>query len=139
MVDPYIEKADIEARIGASAVQRILDHDNDGVADTDAIDRCIADASSKVAGYMNGPFDLDTIDPSTANEVKRLTLDVAIARLSIDFPEVTRKDGYALMEMADRDLKSLRMGRTQLDTKDPPEPGDTGGVVVSGGSTRSYL
>ena len=139
MAYPYIVKADIEAKIGAQTVQRLLDHDNDGIADTDAITRVIADASSKVAGYLNGTFDLDDLADNTVNEVKRLTLAVAVALLAIDHPEVMRKDGVALMELADRDLKNLRLGRTQLDTKVAPEPGDTGGTVVSAGSTRSYL
>ena len=99
MAYPYITKADLESRVSSTEVRRILDDDSDGSADANPITRVLEDSSAKVAGYLRGIYDLDTIAANPPNEVKRLTLDVAVAYLAQRHPERVRRDWVELMKL----------------------------------------
>lgn len=131
--DPYFTKAELEARVGARTVQRILDDDNDGDADDDPIERIRLDATSKVDGVLRSKY-RDWPFTTVPNEVKRLALDVGVAMLYIRHPEYARSDGIALMELADRDLKLVTIGERSTDAEGSPEPAaNHGGYVWDGG------
>lgn len=133
MAYPYIVQSDLEDRVSATVLRRILDDDNAGSAKPSAVTRVIADASAKVAGYLRGIYDLDVVAANPPQEVVRLTLDVATAYLFQRFPEYARGDWLALMQQCDVELKALRRGDTRLDVTGPPEPAaNTGGDVSQG-------
>lgn len=119
---PYITQAELEARVSPAVVRRILDDATIGIADADAVTRIIADASAKVAGFLRESYSLDAVSASTPEEVKRLTLDVAVVYLRQRHPEFARGDWVELDRSVTRDLNSLRTGNTRLDVVGPPEP-----------------
>jgi phage gp36-like protein len=130
-VAPYITDGELEDRLGADVMVAVFDVDNDGVADADPVARLIADATSKVAGYLRATLTLSDLDPGTQNEIKRLTLDVAVAMAAQRRPHHVRVDWIELMKAAERDLVNLRKGLTMLDAA-TPVPANHGGTVTRG-------
>lgn len=135
---PLITKAQLEARLSKRVVQRLLDDDRDGAADTNVVDRLLLDASGKFAGFAAQIYDIAAIRAMAANvlpdEVTRLTLDVAQAMAAQRHPEFVRLDGFELMKQVVAELKMLREGMTNTGVADDvaPETQDIGGAVVSG-------
>jgi hypothetical protein len=128
MAYPYITSSDLTNRLGAATVRRVLDDDADGTADSAPLAALCADASSKVAGYLQGVYELATVAASPPREVIRLTLDVAVAMCAQRHPEVMRGlDWVELMKAADRDLAALRKNATALDTDVAPQPASNEG------------
>jgi phage gp36-like protein len=123
---PLIEQAQLEARVGRVTVQRVLDDDNVGEADPEAVSRILKDASSKVLGGIRGNYPVDEIKAMASEqmpeELVRVTLDQAVAMLAQRYPEVMQRDWVALMKQADSDLKELRLAKRGLDTDGAPEP-----------------
>ena len=137
MAEPrlLINQAQLEDAIGKLNVQRIYDDDGDGVADVDTVSGAIADASSKVLGWLGPVYDVSLIDAQQQYEVVRLTKDVARAYAAQRYPEFMRgADGFALMKQAEKELETLRLGMTNLGTKDPPEPAANQGARVLSGN-----
>lgn len=133
MAYPYIAKVDIVNRLSPQVVQQIYDDQETGSAADAAVSALCADASSKVAGYLRGIYDLDDVANNPPHEVIRLSLDVATAYASQRFPSYVKRDWEKLMKQAEGDLDKLRMGKTRLDVKLTPEPAaNEGGLVVSG-------
>lgn len=136
MPDPYITQADLENRLGASKIRRILDDSNIGEADSNAVAQVIADSQSKVDGKIKGvysPIPLNLNGGPVPSEIKRLTLDVAVAYMAIRHPEYVRVDGVRLMELADKELSALRKAESRLNTDAAPEPHKgVGGDVLAG-------
>ncbi len=127
----YWSQTDLENRLSPQIVKQILDDDNDGFADVGAVARLQADSDSKVESYLRPIYDLTVVRATPPNEVKRLSLDVAVAMAAMRHPEVRRTDGPELMSMAERDLERLRTGKTRLDVVGSPEPAaNVGGTVV---------
>lgn len=125
----YWEQGDLEDRLSEAIVRALLDDDNNGAPAPSVIARLQDDSDSHVNSYLRPIYRLPL--SSVPNEVKRLSLDVACAMAAMRRPEVVRRDGKALMEMALADLKSLRRGDTRLDVEVLP-PANTGGTVRSG-------
>lgn len=137
MAEPrlLIDQAQLEDAIGKTTVQRICDDDNDGTADVDVVNGMIADASSKVLSWLGPVYDVDLIDAQQQYEVVRLTKDACRAYAAQRYPEFMRgADGFALMKQAEKELETLRLGMTNLGTKDPPEPAANQGVKISSGN-----
>ncbi len=131
MAYPYITQAQLEARLSTQTVREITDDDSDGEADPDPVAQLLADASSKVAGYLRGNYDLAAVAANPPHEVVRLTLDVAVAYAAQRHSEYVQKDWQKLMAAAESDLKSLRSGATRLDVIGAPEPPtNVGGIQV---------
>ena len=132
----YINQSDIEDRLSADIVQRILDDDADGFADTGPVDRAIADAEGYVEAFLRVAYDLAVIralGTDVPNEIKRLILDVVTAYLWERHPEYVRADGNALLARARQELIDLKRGLTRLDIVGSPEPpANRGGDVRSG-------
>lgn len=130
---PFVTKADLERRLGASVVQMLFDHNNDGSADAASITQICEDASSKVRGALGLVYDLDTFDATVATELRRIALDAAVAMTARDFPGAYTRDWESLMVGVDRDLAAVRKGMANLGTKEPPEPAaNQGGSVLLG-------
>ena len=138
MAYPYITSAQLSDRISAAALRRIYDDDLDGTADPAPVAQLIADACSKVAGYLQGVYSLDAVAAAPPHEVIRLSLDVAVAMVAIRHPEVLpHHDGLELMKAADRDLAALRKNAVSLDTDVSPNPqSNTGGEIFPDPSTE---
>jgi phage gp36-like protein len=119
----YITITQLQNRLGAATVRRVLDDDADGVADAGPLQSLIDDATSKVAGYLVGVYSLAAIAADPPHEVVRLTLDVAVAMCAQRHPEVMRGlDWVELLKAAERDLLSLRKNLTSLDAEGAPNP-----------------
>jgi phage gp36-like protein len=139
MADPLITDEQLEARLSSYVVNRLLDDNGDGAGDADVLLQLRKDASAKVRGHIGPVFDPDTLDENIVDEVVRITLDVAQAMAAQRHPEVMRVDGFELMKQAERDLKKIRIGESNLGTKeDPPGVGaNNGGYVSSGNPNRT--
>ena len=139
MADPLITDEQLTARLSASVVRRLLDDDNDGTGDTDIMLQLRKDASAKVRGHIGPVYDPDTLEENIVDEIVRITLDVAQAMAAQRHPEVMRVDGFELMKQAERDLKKVRIGESNLGTtEDPPGKGaNNGGYVASGNPNRT--
>jgi hypothetical protein len=133
-----ITQAQLEDRISATTLQRCCDDDNGGTANVDVVKGLLEDGSSKVLSYIGPVYDVDLIDPVQQAEVVRLTKDVCQAYAAQRFPEVMRSiDGFKLMTQAEKDLKLLREGLTNLGIKTPPEPAANQGVRISSGDPQN--
>lgn len=128
-------KEQLENRLSAAVVARLYDDDNDGEADDDPLEQCLADASSKLDSYLAPLGVLPLIEPYP-NEVIRLELDIAQAYAAQRFPEAVRQDWEKLMAQAEKDLDRLRMGKTMLGQRPPDPAANHGGVVTSDDPTR---
>lgn len=134
---PLITQLQIESRVSKLVVQRLLDDDNDGNADTDAVTRLRLDASSKVAGAIAQVYSIEELrlmqPAELPDEVVRLTLDVAQAMLAQRHPEFARGvDAFELMKQAERDLKMVRRSERNLGVATAPEPANNTASVVGG-------
>lgn len=133
-----ITKAQLENRLGREVVARIYDDNNDGVGDANPITQILEDASSKVRGAIGAVYDttLLTADNSAeAGELRRITLDVAVAMTAQRHSGYTKYNWRDLMEQADRDLKLLRTGMSNLGGSSAlaPEIAANHGVRISSG------
>jgi phage gp36-like protein len=134
----FITTADLEDRLGAPMVRRLLDDDADGDADVGPLAALCADATSKVAGYLQGAYNIAAVAANPPREVVRLTLDVAVAMGAQRHPEVMRgHDWVELMKAADRDLTALRKNAVSLDVDGAPNPqANEGGKLFPNPSTE---
>jgi phage gp36-like protein len=128
-----IAKADVEARLSAATVRRLLDDDNDGVADTAAVNRLIDDAESKFCGSIGPVHTVAAVIAAQPREAKRICLDLVTAFAAQRHPTYVRADWTELMKAAERDLERLRKGASNLGVDGAPEPAaNMGGEVLSG-------
>src|SRR5512145_15337 len=131
----FITPVQLRNRVSQTLLDRLYDDDRDGLADVDPVEQMIADASGKVASYLQGITDLNAVQAAalagTAHEVVRLTLDVAEYMAIKRHPEAApAHDWVELMKAANTDLKMLRESFTKLDVEGPPNPpSNVGGVI----------
>ncbi len=133
----YIDQDDLESRVSAAVLRQILDDDLDGTVDAAPLEQLCADATSKVDGVLRNKYPTwpDDFASDVPNEVKRLTLDVAVAMLAQRHPEYVRRDWSALMKHAEDELNMLSLGERRLDVDGAPEPAaNQGGMVWDGGT-----
>lgn len=127
----FIEEEDLEARVGAPTIRRLLDDNNDGETDFDPLQQIRKDASSKMSGVLRGLYTLPLATP-IPHEVVRMTLDIAVWMLAQRHPEVVRKDWEKLKKASDEELDGLRKGKFRLDIDQNPEsPINKGPVLVA--------
>lgn len=134
---PLITQKQIENRVSKLVLARLLDDDEDGNADTDAVTQLRLDSSGKAASCLAQVYPIDELrgmaDGALPDEVVRLTLDVAQAMLAQRHPEFARGvDGFELMKQAERDLRMVRKGETNLGVSTEPEPANNTASVVGG-------
>lgn len=127
---PYWNVTDLQARLGAEVVLQCFDDDNDGAPDTAAIALLQADSDSKIEGYLRGIYSLDAVRADPPNQVKRLSLDFAVAYAAQRNPAYIRRDWAPLMAAAEREARDLREGRIRLDVEGSPEPAANQGGIV---------
>lgn len=120
----YWSQSDLEDRLSAAVVRQILDDDDDGVADASAIVRLQADSDAYVEGFIRPVYSasLASIRAAPPSEVKRLSLDVAVAYAAMRHAEYVRRDGAELLLVVRKQLIDLRKGVTALNVDGAPEP-----------------
>lgn len=130
--DHLISVQQLEAHISPTTLGRVFNDSGQG-ADEDAVNAILAYASGMIRGKISPAVDLSGFTPESQSDVQRIGLDIAEARACIRHPEVMRKDGMKLMEIAKKDLRDIRLGTANLGTTQEPQPDTTDyGVVVSG-------
>ena len=77
----YATPAQVTERHGADAVLLLTDRDGDGVADTGAIERALADASAEIDTYLAAKYQLPLSE--TPSVLTRLAADIAVYRLAV--------------------------------------------------------
>ncbi len=133
MPDPLFTTDQLRARLSSLTVDRIYDDNGDGSADADPLTQLQRDASSKVRSHLGPVYDTALLTADVSDELVRIALDVAHAMAAQRHPEVLRIDGYRMMEQAEKELKKLREGITNLGIETSPEPAaNQGGEALSG-------
>jgi hypothetical protein len=127
-----ITREQLEARVSKTVLDRVLDDSGSGEADNDAVQQLLFDASSKVRGKIGPIVNLNELDPATASEVVRISLDVATAYLALRHPELLRRDGFKILELAEKELCDIRLGKADFGTESGPELQNHGVPVVTG-------
>lgn len=131
---PYWALGDLEDRLSKEVVRQCLDDNNDGDADPGPVARLQADSDSFVEGYLRGIYNLDSVRLTPPNQVKRLSLDYAVAQCAKRHPEYVRRDFKPLEDAVKKELDEIRAGRVRLDVVGPPEPSaNQGGSVGASG------
>jgi len=127
---PYWFQADLENRISIEVAIQVLDDNNDGVVDTGPLAQIQADCDSFVDGYLRGIYDLPTVKANPPNQVKRISLDYAVAQCAKRRPGYIKHDWKDLESAARAELSDIRSGRVRLDVVTAPEPAANEGTNV---------
>lgn len=140
MALPYWGLTDLQDRISAEIALRFLDDDNDGTVDAGPLARLQADCDSFVEGFLRGIYDLDAVRASPPNQVVRLSLDIAEARLAKRHAEYPRRDWLEIEASVRQELIDIRQGKIRLDVVGSPEPGaNQGGNLIAPGTDTSGI
>jgi hypothetical protein len=118
---PLITRGQLESRVSAVVLDRVLDDSGSGAAENDAVERILLDASSKVRGRIGPLTDLNKLDPVKQTELVRIGLDIATAYLALRHPEIMKRDGFKLLEQAEKELEAIHIGKADLATEEDPQ------------------
>jgi phage gp36-like protein len=118
---PLITRAQLESRVSATVLDRVLDDSGSGEADVDAVQRILLDASSKIRGALGPLTDLNTLDPEKQTEVVRIALDIATAYLALRHPEILKRDGFTMLDRSEKELAGIHVGKADLGTEEDPQ------------------
>lgn len=137
MADPLVTRAQLEARISATMLQRIADDNNDGQGDTNVINQILADASDYVRGGMpqHDPDDLTPANALITGELRRLALDAAEMLCAKRRPTVYKRDWVELKKSVAEDLELLRKAQRSLGSNANPAPAEHTVSVASSTTT----
>lgn len=140
MATPLVTRAQLEARVGATQLQRCVDDNNDGAADKVVVDQLLADASGYVRGGMpqHDPDDLTPANALVTDELRRLALDAAVLMLAERRPTIIKRNVERLREALDASLERLLKGQRSLGSKTNPTPADHSVSIVSGAPAGDY-
>lgn len=58
---PYVVRADLDQRFGASEIDQLLDRNNDATEDSGALDTAIADTDALIDGYLAALYTLPVV------------------------------------------------------------------------------
>jgi len=133
----YWTQTDLENRLSAEVVRQVFDDDNNGTADTGPLAQLQQDCDSFVEGYLRGIYDLPTVRANPPNQVKRLSLDYAVAQCAKRRPGYIKRDWKQLEEVARAELTDIRNGKVRLDVVNAPEPAANQGAVAWDGSVNT--
>jgi hypothetical protein len=134
MAAPLITKAQLEARVGTTQLQRCCDDNNDGIGDKIVIDQLLDDASGYVRGGMpqHDPDDVTPANALVTGELRRLALDAAVMMLAERRPTIIKGIPAATRrESLDASLERLLKGQRSLGSKTNPTPADHSVSVAS--------
>lgn len=133
MALPYWSQTDLEDRVGVEKLRQFLDDNNDGSTDAGPLVRLQSDSDSFVEGYLRGVYSLDACREVKPNQIRRLSLDYAVAQLAKRHPEYVRRDWVQLEDAVKAELCDIRSGKVRLDIETSPEPTALAGAQVVGG------
>lgn len=132
---PYWAQVDLENRLSAETVVQVFDDNNDGVVDAGPLAQLQADCDSYVEGFLRGIYDLAVVRTTPPNQVKRLSLDYAVAQCAKRRPGYVKRDWKELEDACRSELVDIRSGKVRLDVVGPPEPAaNQGGEAWDGGT-----
>ena len=115
----YATSAQVIERHGADAVLLLTDRDNDGTADSGAIERALEDASAEIDTYLAAKYDLPLSE--TPAMLVRLAADIAVYRLAVSADR--RIDEHRVRyEDAVKLLVRIRKGEASLGLASPGAP-----------------
>ena len=138
----YLTIADLENALGSAMVLRLLDDDNDGVADTGPLASVLSDAEGLVNGYVSKQYNMATLLSDAAATAQLRMFARAIA---VEFAYRRRSDFYTrdgtphttVYAETLKQLKDVATGTIRIDTNGAPmSPAVThGGItgISSGG------
>lgn len=132
----YLTQADLESRISQGMVLRLLDDDNDGVADAAALDATLVAAERFVDGHVSRLYPMATIlaDAATLAHVRSLASAIAVHYAYQRRPEFGTREGTPYQGPFDEAVKVLdkiRKGEFRLDTNGAPvAPANVGGSLT---------
>jgi phage gp36-like protein len=131
----YWSLADLKPRIPEGKRLEIFDRDLDGVEDDEIIDDYRVRSAVYVDAKLSGAFTLPFA--TVPDEIRRHSLDVAIAMMGMDMPELFRVDYLAKMKLVDTALDALRKAHQGTGDK-PPDPAKNHGGMVGTGTTNPW-
>ena len=115
----YATPAQVTERHGADAVLLLTDRDGDGVADTNAIERALADASAEIDTYLAVKYDLPLSE--TPAVLTRLAADIAIYRLAVS-ADRRIEEHRVRYDDAVKLLERISVGKASLGLASPGQP-----------------
>ena len=133
----YLTLSDLELKIGEDMVLRLFDDDDDGVADTAAVEAILIAAERFVAGHVSLVYPLATIlaDVATLEHVRSLAIPVAVHYAFQRRTEFTTRDGTVYQgpySEAVKTLEKVRAGKFRLDANGAPvAPSNVGGLLTN--------
>ena len=128
--------SDLVAKVSEATVLRLLDDDDDGVADAAAVDATLVAAERFVAGHVSLVYPLATIltDAATLEHVRSLAIPIAVHYAFQRRTEFTTRDGTVYQGAygeAVKTLEKVRAGKFRLDANGSPvAPSNVGGLVT---------
>ena len=132
----YATQMDLENVYGQDLIRRLSDHDNDGVADQEAIDDALRSASSIIDGYLSVryPVPLQKVPPV----VRDYTVDIGLYRLAYSRLKQTTEMRLRF-EDAIKFFTLVASGKASigLDTDDDDQSDDQSGSIY--GRTKFLL
>lgn len=127
----YVNQADVEARLSADVVRRVLDDNNDGLADESPLSRVIADAEAWFESVAICVYpELETLRADGGIVAQTMVLDCVEALAARRFPRAFNRDWTALWDYTDKQLMRMRKGDIKLPVHGSPNPtANSGGRV----------
>ncbi len=140
MAAAMVTKAQLEARIGATLLQRVADDNGDGQGDNSVIAQILAEASDFVRGGIpqHDPDDLTPANALITGELRRLALDAAEYICAKRRPTILKRDWVELKKSVMDDLELLRKAQRSLGSNASPAPADHSVSVASGAPRDPY-
>lgn len=133
MAAAYLTLSDLVARVGEAQVLRVLDGDNDGAADADAVDAVLTDAERFVQGHVGRVYPMAAIlaNAVTLAGIRALAIPVAVHYAFQRRTEFTTREGsiyQGAYSEAVKTLKDIGAGKYRLDDDGAPAiPANSGG------------
>jgi phage gp36-like protein len=130
---PYASKQDLEDVYGVDLVTRLSDHNNDGVADEEPIEKALVSASSIIDSHLAARYSVPLDVPTPV--IRDLAIDIAWYRLA--YSRLKQTDEMRLRyEDAIKLLQRIAEGKASvgLDTGD-----GTGGDGSSDDQSGAYV
>lgn len=138
----YITQADLENAVGADIVLRLLDDNNDGVADATALAFVIDSAESEAEGYIGRVYSVATMRASPPATVRRIVVDLAIQFAYLRRPSFLNDRGETPWESrykrAVKLLDDIGKGDFRLDIDSEPQAAGNVGCEVLQGPSDDY-
>lgn len=133
----YISEAEVRAELSDGEIDRLLDDDNDGTADSAPLTNVISRAESIFESYARNNYaSLAALRATVTEAAKTFCLDLVRVRLYQRWPAQApdNVDPLEFRKQVYSELRDLAMGRRRLDVDGTPEPQENQGGTVSSGT-----